>query len=135
MIYSPESKAAMPRSEDYETGLRVMAALWGPVPITPPLFAEFNDNFVIEHLYGRVWSRPQLPLNLRSIITVTALTTLGRTDELRLHILAARRQGFSREQLCETMTHLAHYCGWPAAIAGLRVVDAVFSDAEHGTAG
>lgn len=42
-----------------------------------PKFAELNDDV----LFGEVWSREgQLPLKLRSIITITALISKGITD-------------------------------------------------------
>ena len=48
--------------------------------ITPKL-AELTD----EVLFGDVWARPGLSPRDRSLITVAALTALGRTDLRWLH--------------------------------------------------
>jgi len=45
-----------------------------------PDFAAFVTNF----LAGEIWSRPQLDLKTRSLVTVAAMTALGRTNGLRL---------------------------------------------------
>ncbi len=125
----------MNHSSDYEAGLQMMRTLWGPTPLTSPPSEEFNDRFIIEHLYGRIWTRPQLSTQLRSLITIAALAASSKEEEMRLHLIAARRLGFEREQLQEVMTHLAHYCGWPLAVRGLRLVEATFADSPAGTAG
>jgi 4-carboxymuconolactone decarboxylase len=44
-----------------------------------PKLAELTD----EVLFGDVWARPELSQRDRSLITVAALTALGRTDQLR----------------------------------------------------
>ena len=49
-----------------------------------PKFAQLNDDV----LFGEVWSREgQLPLKLRSLVTVTALISKGITDSsLKYHL-------------------------------------------------
>ena len=41
-----------------------------------PKFAELNDDI----LFGEVWSRDELSLKTRSIITITALVSKGPID-------------------------------------------------------
>jgi alkylhydroperoxidase/carboxymuconolactone decarboxylase family protein YurZ len=36
------------------------------------------DEIILDHLFGTIWSRPQLPIRDRSLITVAALTALGK---------------------------------------------------------
>ena len=49
-----------------------------------PKFAQLNDDV----LFGEVWSREgQLPLKLRSLVTVTALISKGIVDSsLKYHL-------------------------------------------------
>ena len=75
-----------------------------------PRLAELTD----EVLFGDVWARPGLSPRDRSLITVAALTALGRTDQLRSHLNLALENGVTREELAEAATHLAFYAGWPA---------------------
>ena len=74
-----------------------------------PRLAELTD----EVLFGDVWARPGLSPRDRSLITVAALTALGRTDQLRSHLNLALENGVTREELAEAATHLAFYAGRP----------------------
>ena len=92
--------------------------------VEPPV-ASLEPAFVsvtLEHLFGEIWTRPGLALAERSLVTLAALTVLGREQELRLHLRGARNVGIPREKLVELMIHLAHYGGWPVAVAGLRAL-------------
>jgi 4-carboxymuconolactone decarboxylase len=70
-----------------------------------PKLAELTD----EVLFGDVWSRPGLSRRDRSLITVAALTALGRTDQLRSHLGLALNNGVTQDELAEVATHLAFY--------------------------
>src|SRR5438093_1656984 len=82
-----------------------------------PKLAELTDDV----LYGDVWERPELSKRDRSLITVAALIALNRPDQLRAHLLKARENGVTREELVETITHLAFYTGWPNAVSAIAV--------------
>lgn len=80
-----------------------------------PKFAELNDDV----LFGEVWSREgQLSLRDRSLVTVVALMAQGLTDEsFRYHLTTAKKNGITKEEIAEVVTHAAFYCGWPKAWA------------------
>lgn len=77
-----------------------------------PKLAELTD----EVLFGDVWLRLGLSPRDRSLITVAALTALGRTDQLRSHLGLALGNGVTKDELAELATHLAFYAGWPAGM-------------------
>ena len=82
-----------------------------------PAFARLNDDV----LFGEVWSEETLSLKTRSLLTVSALIGKGMVDEsLRYHLETAKRNGVTREEMAETLTHLAFYAGWPNAWAAFR---------------
>lgn len=87
-----------------------------------PDFAEFVTNF----LAGEIWSRPQLDLKTRSLVTVAAMTALGRVNGLRLNIEMALNNGATKEEILETILQMAPYAGFPACWEGLLVADEVF---------
>lgn len=91
-----------------------------------PKFAELNDDV----LFGEVWSREQqLSLRDRSLVTVTALVAQGLTDSsFRYHLESARRNGITREEIAEILTHAAFYIGWPKAWAAFRMAKEVWAD-------
>lgn len=93
-----------------------------------PKFAELNDDV----LFGEVWSREgQLPLKTRSIVTITALISKGITDSsLKYHLMTAKKNGVSKSEMAEILTHLAFYAGWPNAWAAFNMTKEVYGDDE-----
>ncbi len=87
-----------------------------------PKLAEITDDV----LYGDVWERPQLAKRDRSLVTVAALIAMNRPDQLRSHITRARANGVTKEEVIETITHMAFYAGWPSAITAIGVAKEVF---------
>jgi 4-carboxymuconolactone decarboxylase len=79
-----------------------------------PKLADLTD----EVLFGDVWERPALSKRDRSLVTVAALASLYRTDQLKGHLRLALTNGLSPEELGEVMTHLAFYAGWPCGVNG-----------------
>ena len=88
-----------------------------------------------EVLFGQVWSRPGLELPHRSMITIAALTALGRELELKAHIRGGLRLGLSREQIVEIIMQMAFYAGQPAAHAGFRAAKEVFDQLDQSKEG
>lgn len=88
------------------------------------------DEMTVDHLFGTVWGRPQLPIRDRSLITVSVLTALGKELQLKRHLQGLLNQGVSREQVIELMMHIGHYAGWPAAVNGQRVAQEVFAELD-----
>lgn len=89
-----------------------------------PALADFTDDV----LFGNVWERPELAKRDRSLITVATLIALGRSDQLVSHLRRAMRNGLTREELTEVITHLAFYAGWPAASTAVKVARQVFAE-------
>jgi 4-carboxymuconolactone decarboxylase len=87
-----------------------------------PKLAEITDNV----LYGDIWERPQLSKRDRSLATVAALIAMNRPDQLRSHLVRARENGVTQEELVETITHMAFYAGWPNAVTAIAVAREVF---------
>lgn len=94
----------------------------GPIGDFAPKLAELTDDV----LYGDVWERPQLSKRDRSLVTVAALIALNRPEQLRSHLIRARENGVTQDELIETITHLAFYCGWPNAVNAIGVAKEVF---------
>jgi len=87
-----------------------------------PKLAQLTDDV----LYADVWERPQLGKRDRSLVTVAALIAMNRPDQLRSHITRARTNGVTKEEIIETITHMAFYAGWPSAITAISVAREVF---------
>jgi 4-carboxymuconolactone decarboxylase len=89
-----------------------------------PKLAQLTDDV----LFGDVWERPGLSQRERSLITVSALIALNRTEQLPFHLRRALDNGISKEELIEIVTHLAFYAGWPNSVSAITVARAVFSE-------
>ncbi|HEY6471998.1 MAG TPA: carboxymuconolactone decarboxylase family protein, partial [Acidimicrobiales bacterium] len=80
----------------------------------------FSD-FITRYAWGDVWTRPGLDRRARSCITLAVLASLGRLDELPLHVRGARRNGLTDAEIAEVLLHTAVYAGVPAANSALAV--------------
>ena len=94
-----------------------------------PKFAELNDDV----LFGEVWSREdKLSARDRSVVTVTALVASGILDSsLAFHIGEAKKNGVTKEEMAEILTHAAFYTGWPKAWAVFRMAKEIYTDSEE----
>jgi 4-carboxymuconolactone decarboxylase len=79
-------------------------------------------------LFGDVWERPGLSKRDRSVITVSALVAMNRTEQLPFHLRRALENGVTREELVELITHLAFYSGWPTAMSAIMLAKEAFRD-------
>lgn len=90
-----------------------------------PKFAELNDDV----LFGEVWSREELSLKMRSILTISALVSKGMVDQsFQYHLLTAKKNGVTKSEMAEILTHLAFYAGWPNAWAAFRMAKEVYQN-------
>ena len=91
-----------------------------------PEFAHLNDDI----LFGEVWSRNDLlSLRDRSLVTLTSLISQGITDSsLTYHLQEARKNGITRTEIAEIITHIAFYAGWPKAWAAFRQAKDVWAE-------
>ena len=91
-----------------------------------PKFAELNDDI----LFGEVWSRTdKLALRDRSLVTITSLISQGITDSsLGFHLQEAKKNGITRTEIAEIITHIGFYAGWPKAWAAFRLAEDVWAE-------
>jgi 4-carboxymuconolactone decarboxylase len=103
------------------------AARKGFGDITPKL-AEISDKV----LFGDVWVDPSLSPRDRSLITVTSLISLYRSNELPFHMKRALDNGVTKDEIVAVITHLAFYAGWPPAMTALNIARTVFDAVDAG---
>ncbi|WP_281038731.1 MULTISPECIES: carboxymuconolactone decarboxylase family protein [unclassified Rhizobium] len=91
---------------------------------TAPKLAELTD----EVLYNDIWERPGISKRDRSLVTITALIALNRPDQLRSHIRLGLQNGLTKEEIVETITHMAFYSGWPSGVSAVAIAKDVFAE-------
>lgn len=123
----------MDERERYEAGLRLRRAVLGDQHVDTSLAKrnDFNDafqNLITRYAWGEIWTRPGLPRQTRSLLTVVMLVALNREDELRMHLRAALKNGVTQDELREALLQTAIYCGVPAANSAFRIAQEVFAE-------
>ena len=123
----------MDERERFETGMKIRREVLGDAHVDAAIakrnaFSEEFQDLITRYAWGEIWTRPGLPRQTRSLITVAVLVALNREEELRLHLRAALRNGATQEEIRETLLQSAIYCGVPAANSAFRIAQEIFSE-------
>jgi 4-carboxymuconolactone decarboxylase len=89
-----------------------------------PKLVSLTDDL----LFGDIWERPELSPRDRSLVTVSALVSLYRTNQFPFHFGKALDNGVTQEELVELITHLAFYAGWPNASVAMTALKSVVAE-------
>lgn len=104
---------------DYEKNAKEYAA--------DPHTKKFID-LATETVFGALWARPTLDLKLRSLICVITDATMGRHDELDIHLRFALKEGWTEDELVEVLLHMMGYVGVPLIREAIYCAKDVFAD-------
>jgi 4-carboxymuconolactone decarboxylase len=128
----PIMTKARETSERYQRGSKLVKQLYGEVGAST--LGSLRENapqladYIVEFVFGDVFSRPQLDVKTRELITVAALTAMGTAPaQLRAHIFGALNAGCTREEICEAISQMCAYAGFPAALNGIAAAADVFA--------
>ena len=91
-------------------------------------FAPGMVHYTDKVLFDEVWEREGLTKRDRSLITVAALTAMGKTDQLQFHLAFARLNCVTDEELQEALLHLAFYAGWPNGMGATGVLKSIVEE-------
>ena len=125
----------MAETEAYRKGREMRRQLLGDAFVeqasrnvyTDPMMRTFIDT-ATETVFGTLWTRPGLDLKTRTLVTVVSDASTARTEELGIHLRMALRQGWTEEQLTETLLHLMGYVGAPLVREAFIVAKKVFAE-------
>ena len=120
--------APLPTTTDevYAGGLAVRREVLGDAHVDRAIAATTDftvdfQRFITEYAWGAIWTRPGLDRRSRSLITLTALVARGHHEELKMHLVAARRNGLTNDEIKELLMQTAIYCGVPDANTAFRI--------------
>jgi 4-carboxymuconolactone decarboxylase len=124
----------MDERQRYEQGMKTRRSVLGDAHVDATLknqneFTAAFQDVITRYAWGEIWSRPGLPKETRSMLTLAMMVALNRPDELRMHLRAALNVGVTREQIQEVLLQSAIYCGLPAANSAFHIAMEVL--AEH----
>lgn len=72
-------------------------------------------RYILEFVYGEVYSGDVLDSKTRALCTVAMLACLDQQLQLGVYVRAARRQGAAEEEIREVLRQVAVYAGFPSA--------------------
>jgi 4-carboxymuconolactone decarboxylase len=81
-----------------------------------------------EVIYGDIWERPNMSKRDRSLFVIASLIATYRPEQLKGHIGRGLDNGLTKDEIAETITHLAFYSGWPASMTAARVLREVLEE-------
>ncbi len=104
--------AAEDPDELLRRGIAKRQEIMGPLPEPPDIAVDQEwDRYLLEYLWGSVWTRPVLDLQSRMICTLAVLPLVATNRSLRDHIRGALRIGLTEEEVNELFFHLTFYTG------------------------
>jgi 4-carboxymuconolactone decarboxylase len=118
--------------EGHDAGMEVRRAVLGDAHVdraierTTDFTAPFQE-FITRYAWGGVWTREGLDRRTRSVITLSVLTSLGRENEIAMHVRAALRNGLTPAEIGEVFIHTAIYAGVPAANSAFAIAQEVIA--------
>jgi 4-carboxymuconolactone decarboxylase len=126
----------MDERERYSSGMRVRRAVLGEAYVEKAQAAttSFNEPFqdlITRYAWGEIWSRPGLSRQTRSLLTLSMMIALNRSDEFRMHVRAAVNNHVTREEIQEVLLQAAIYCGVPAANSAFHIAQEVFAEMDE----
>ena len=123
-------------SEDqFEKGMATRKAVLGAdhVARAEANKTDFDADFqryITENAWGAVLSRPGLDKKTRHLLTLGMLASIGRHEELAMHIRATRSTGVTRDEVKEVFLQVAVYAGVPAANSAFAIAKRTYQEME-----
>lgn len=127
----------MDDAERRDAGMKVRRAVLGDEHVERAIahtteFTEPFQDFITRTAWGDVWQRGGLDRRTRSMITLAALTALGRENEIEMHVRGALLNGVTAEEIGEVLLQTAIYAGVPAANAAFAIAQRVIDGERAG---
>ncbi|MFC3226545.1 carboxymuconolactone decarboxylase family protein [Marinibaculum pumilum] len=121
--------------EMFDKGLAVRREVLGDAYVEKSLAAATDysaplQKLITEWCWGEVWTRPGLERRLRSVLNLGMTMALNRPAEFKTHARGALNNGLTREELVEIVLQGAIYCGAPASLDAMRLLQALFDELD-----
>jgi len=86
-------------------------------------------KYIIEFAFGDVYTRPELSMQEREMITITSLLTTGGCEpQLEVHINGSLNVGLSPEKIIETFIQCIPYSGFPKVLNAIYTAKKIFAE-------
>lgn len=108
---------------DGEVGEKVISSL---KDISPDL-----GRFILEYVFGDIYTRQELDVKSKEIAVVAALTAMGTVQpQLKVHLNGALNTGSSISEVKEVILQMSVYAGFPSCINAMNAFKEVLKERE-----
>ena len=119
--------------EDFDKGLEIRKAVLGSEYVERSLanaddFMQDFQELLTSYCWGAVWGREGLSRRERSLLNLGMLASMGKTEELKLHVRGAINNGLSVDDIKEALLQVAIYAGVPASLSAFKAAQAVLKE-------
>ena len=119
----------------YERGIAVRREVLGDAYVDKAMANSdpFNvplQELVNQYCWGWIWTREGLPRQTRSLLNIAMLSVLNRRKELKTHVMAALRNGCTKEMIQEVLLQATVYAGIPCGVDGFGAAREAFAEYE-----
>jgi alkylhydroperoxidase/carboxymuconolactone decarboxylase family protein YurZ len=134
-LYSSSTlKVNMKDSDLYKQGNAVRRQLLGDERMAEldataqdPAMQKFMD-LSVELIFGGILARPGLDFKTRAFICVVSDVSTGRTAVLPEHVRMAMKEGWTENELTETLLQLVAYVGAPLVRDAIKAIAPTFAE-------
>ena len=104
---SEAGRRAGERASARARGMAKMHEVYG-FSVDPDEFPAPYVAFTVDHLFGEVWTRTELDIRDRRLMTIGVLAALEQSQLIEIQFQSALDRGDDRGQVRETVVHLTH---------------------------
>lgn len=112
----------------YEQGLDYFMSMQQDEDLAQKQLTKLKENspklhkLMMEFAFNDIQESDLLDKKERNIITIALLTSLGATNQLKLHINMGRKNGLSDEQMEEIIIQTIPYTGFHRAWEAIKIL-------------
>jgi 4-carboxymuconolactone decarboxylase len=131
-----EWETKMDVQELHDRGLKLRTDMFGREAVDKRMtaFGDFGkplQHIINAYAYGDVWSRSALQPATKSLAMISMMAAAGHSNELRVHLQGALKNGCNAHEIQEILLLVAMYCGIPCANEAHRVAAEVMREAQQ----
>ena len=113
-------------------GLKMFNEVYGGIVPVPPEDKQgpfFHQT--IDQLFAETWTRPNLSIAQRRLVTLGAVAALGETEMFEIQLRAAVKKGeLDKAQIEDLVLFLPAYIGYPRTSKILAISYKIFAEME-----
>lgn len=111
----------------YKKGLEIQNPLYGDeIAQTfkglPNNVGQDVARFLTEFCFGDIYTRNGLDVKTRELLSIVILTTAGNFEQLKSHVIGAKKANNTIEEITAAIVQCMPYVGFPNAFEALKIV-------------